>query len=179
MKKTLIGGLVGALILFIWQFLSWGVIDLHGSQMDYTPQQDQLMAAINAANLEEGDYFMPRAPRDASAEAQEAAMNEAEGSPWALLRYRKEMKNQMGMNMFRGFMICLVSVFLLGWLLQQFSEVTLSKAVIAALCVGMIGYMTNPYLNSVWFEGGSFPDLIDAVVPWAAIGAWMGWWTNR
>ena len=179
MKKLIIGAIVGSLILFIWQFLSWAMLDLHGSQMDHTPQQDAIMEAINNSGLEEGDYFMPRAPRGASSEEAQAVMETAEGKPWALVKYRKTMKSQMGLNMFRGWAICLVSVLLLGWLLGQFAEVNLKKAIIAAVSIGIIGYLTVPYLNSIWFEGNSMPDLIDAIVPWAATGAWLGWWIPR
>ena len=179
MKKLLIGAFVGSIILFIWQFLSWGLLDLHGSQMEHTPQQDAIMEALNSADLEEGDYFMPRAPRGASAEEAEAAMSDAEGNPWALVRYRASMKNQMGLNMFRGWVISFVSVLLLGWLLGQFAEVDIKKAVLAALSVGVIGYLTISYLNSIWFEGNSIPDLIDAIIPWGVTGAWLGWWMPR
>jgi hypothetical protein len=179
MKKLLIGALVGSIILFIWQFLSWAALDLHGSQMEYTAKQDQIMQAINAAGLEDGTYFMPRMPRDASTEEAQKAMEEATGKPWALLQYRNEMSAQSPTNFIRGWAVSFVAVLLLGWLLGQFREVTLSNAVIAAVSVGFIGYLTIPYLNSVWFEGNTIPDLIDAIVPWALAGAWLGWWMPR
>ena len=179
MKKLIIGAIVGSLILFIWQFLSWAMLDLHGSQMEYTSQQDAILEALASAELEEGDYFVPRAPRGAPDEEAQAVMVANEGKPWALIQYRKSMTNQMGMNMFRAWAIALVSVLFLAWLLAQFAELNLKKAVMAAISVGIIGYLTIPYLNSVWFEGNTMPDLIDAIVPWAVVGCWLGWWMNR
>ncbi len=179
MKKLLIGALVGSIILFIWQFLSWSLLDLHGSQMEHTDKQDQIMAALNEAGLEDGSYFLPRLPRSASADEAQAAMEESVGQPWAKVQYRNEMKAPGAANFIRGWAISFVAVLLLGWILGQFREVTLSNAVIASVSIGIIGYLTISYLNSVWFEGNTIPDLIDAIVPWAITGAWLGWWMPR
>ncbi len=32
MKKMIVGALVGGLILFVWQFLTWGALNLHEAQ---------------------------------------------------------------------------------------------------------------------------------------------------
>ena len=49
----------------------------------------------------------------------------------------------------------------------------------AALAVGFTGYLTIPYLNSVWFEASSIGSLIDTVAQWGLLGVWLGWWLNR
>ncbi len=179
MQKKLIASLVAGLILFIWQFLSWGLLDLHGSQMEYTPQQDAILEALATADLEEGDYFIPRAPRGASSEEQQAEMEKRMGQPWALISYRSSMVNNMGMNMFRGYVLDFFAALLLVWVLLQFAELDLKKAVMASIAVGLIGYLTISYLNSVWFENGTLPDLIDAFVGWGIVGAWLGWYLPK
>jgi len=45
--------------------------------------------------------------------------------------------------------------------------------------VGLIGYLTIPYLNSIWFETNSIGHLIDAFVSWGLVGIWLGWWLPR
>ncbi|WP_236973473.1 hypothetical protein [Membranihabitans maritimus] len=62
MSKIWIGSLVGGLILFIWQFLSWSMLNIHDNEMEYTPNQVQILEVLNE-NLEEGNYFLPTAPR--------------------------------------------------------------------------------------------------------------------
>ncbi len=42
MKKTIIGAIVGGIIIFAWQFLSWGPLNLHEAQQQYTPKQDTI-----------------------------------------------------------------------------------------------------------------------------------------
>jgi hypothetical protein len=83
------------------------------------------------------------------------------------------------MNFVRGFIVDFLAVFILCWLLLQFADLNMANAIMAAVGAGLIGYLTISYLNNVWFETTSLPFLIDAVVPWAAIGAWLAWWLNR
>ena len=178
MNKQLIGTLVGGLILFIWQFLSWGPLQVHGAEMEYTDKQDQVMQALNDAGLEEGSYFMPNVPPDKMAEREEI-MAEHLGKPWATIQYHKSLDMSMGMNMIRGFLIDLVSVFLLIWVLMKFEKNDFRTTLLAALAVGVIGYLTIPYLETVWFKVNNMGHLIDAVVGWGLVGSFLGWYLNR
>ena len=175
MKKLIIGSLVTGLILFVWQFVSFSVLDLHGSQMDYTPNQDAILEVLEA-NLEEGEYFIPRASRDLPEAEQQALMNDRVGKPWALVSYRNSLDMSMGSNMIRALIINILSGLMLCWVLMQFSNLNFKNAIMACLAVGLIGYLTINYLDQIWFEGNSIPDLIDAIVPWAIIGGWTGWY---
>jgi hypothetical protein len=175
MKNQLIGALVASIILFMWQFLSWALLNIHGSEMSYTPNQDAIMEVLSA-NLEEGQYYMPRLPDTASNEEQQAAMEAALGKPWAIVSYHASMSNDMGMNMLRGWVIDFVAAFLLCWLLLQMANLDFKTCLLASLAVGLIGYFTIDYLNSIWFDSNSLASLLDAVVQWGICGAWLGWW---
>ena len=121
MKKSLIGAIVGGIIIFIWQFLSWAIINLHLPAQQYTPKQDAVMAALNS-NLEEGGYFVPSLPETATMEEQEQAMKDMEGKPWATIQYHKAMENKMTMNMIRGALVNMVTVWLLCWILCDWQK---------------------------------------------------------
>lgn len=43
-SKTIIGALVGAILLFVWQFLSWGAINFHAGEQRYSVQQDSILS---------------------------------------------------------------------------------------------------------------------------------------
>ncbi len=179
MTKKLIASLVGALILFIWQFLSYGPLNIHVNQMDYTPVQDELLGAFEQANLEPGEYFLPRAPLSATSADQQKMYEQYKGKPYATLQYHAQLEYSMGGNMLRGFVVDFLAVFILSWLLMQFAQLTMYSSILASLGVGLIGYFTINYLDHIWFEVSSLPDLIDAIVPWTLIGIWMGYWLNR
>lgn len=179
MKKQIIATLVGGAILFIWQFLSWAMIPIHKSVYGYTANQDKILEVLNQNLTEEGTYFLPNVPPGTSHEQAETSMNDRMGKPWASVSYHKSMSNNMGMNMFRGFTIDLVAAFLLIWLLLKIPNLNIMTAVQASIGVGLISYLTIPYLNSIWFEGNSMEHLIDAIVQWGLVGVWLGWWLPR
>lgn len=179
MNKQLVGTLVTGIILFMWQFISWNVLNLHQAEMQYTPKQDQIMEALSQLELENGHYMIPNFPKDTPMEEQEKLMESMNGQPWATVSYHKAFEVNMGMNMTRGFLLDLLSAFLLVWVLMKFRENDFMTSLLASLAVGTIGYLTIPYLHQVWMETNSTGYLIDTVVAWGLVGAWLGWWLNR
>ena len=178
MKKQLIATLVGTIILFLWQFLSWGPLNIHGAEMKHTPNQDAILEFLSQ-NLEDGEYFLPRAPEGSSAEVEQQAMQDALGKPWAQISYHSKMELNMGMNLLRGFVIDFVAVWLLVWILLQFAELNFMKTILSSLAIGGIGYFTIVYLNSIWYEGSTLGYIIDTIVTWGVVGVWLGWFLNR
>ena len=179
MQKQIIGALVGASILFIWQFLSFGMLNLHGAEGQYTPNQEQILECLSQNLTESGQYFLPGVPPGSSAEEYQAAMESGMGKPWAQINYHPKMEMSMPLNMARGFAVDFLSVLLLVWLLMRMRDVDMKTAVIASLSVGAIGYMTIVYLDSVWYETSTLAYLLDAGVSWGLVGAWLGFWLTR
>ena len=178
MKKLIIGGLVGGIILFIWQFLSFGVFDLHYSQMAYTPLQDQIMECLEETDLSQGEYYIIRAPKGDAA-SQETLMEERLGKPWAMIQYHDALEHNFGMNVIRAVVINFAAIFILAWVLLQFKDTSMKNALLLCVGVGLTSYFTSSYMDTIWYQTNSLPDLVDAIVPWSIIGAWLGWWTNR
>ena len=178
MKNMIIGAIVGGLILFVWQFISWGLADLHYSQMAHTSNQDAIIQVLEQ-NLDEGSYFIPRAAKGASQEAQQTLMDERGGKPWAVVHYRESLSPSMSLNFTRNLVTDFFAVLLLIWLLQKFEGRDMRTCVTSAIGVGLIGYLSVIYVNTIYFELNSMPDLIDAIVGWGLTGAWLGWWMNR
>jgi hypothetical protein len=179
MKKQLIATLVAGLILFIWQFLSWSLLPVHKSEFQYTPNQDKIMEVLNQNLTEDGTYMLPGVAPGSTPEQTQAVMEAASGKPWASISYHKSFNTAMGMNMVRGFTVDLLAAYLLIWLLLKMPNLNPMMAFQACVAVGIIGYLTIPYLNSVWFEGSSMGYLVDALVQWGLVGAWLGWWLPK
>ena len=178
-SKMLIGAVVGGLIVFIWQFLSWALINFHKGEQKYTPNQDTILQVLSTQLGEEGTYFLPNTPPGTSSEDQQKAMESQMGKPWAQISYHKSMSTDMGMNMFRGYLTDVVAVLLLIWLLMKIPTLNMQTDVLSCIVVGVIGYLTTEYTNSIWFEKNTLPDLLDAVVSWTLCGAWLGFWLRR
>jgi hypothetical protein len=178
MKKTIIGVIVGALILFIWQFISWAAVNLHSNTQQYTPKQTEILKYLGD-NLEEGFYYLPGSAPGTSQEEMQKQYEESNGKPWAQIYYHKALDTGMSMNMMRGLLVDILAVFLLVFVLQKMGNPSFQTIVLSSLSVGLIGYLSVTYVNSIWFQTKTLVDLLDAVVSWGAIGLWLGFWLRR
>lgn len=177
-SKQIIGIVVGALIIFIWQFLSWTALNVHGNETQYTANQDKILEVLGQ-NLEEGNYFLPTYAPGTSQEEISKMSEAAIGKPWAQIKYRKAFEMNIGMNLFRCMAVDLFVMFLLVWILMKFANPSFMDIFLSTLFVGIIGYGTLPYTDSIWFDGNTISYLIDCFVQWGLVGAWLGWWLNR
>lgn len=175
MKKLIIGVVVAALILQVWQTLSWAMLNVHAKEQQYTEHQEKILAVLSE-NLEEGQYFLPGMPPGVSAEESAARQEAAMGSPWATINYHPVFKMNMPLNMIRGLVVNLISCFFLCWILLRFRDLDFSSAIMTSLFIGLIGYFTITYMHHIWFEDNTIGNLIDAIVSWGLVGAWLGFY---
>jgi hypothetical protein len=183
MKRSLIGALVGALIIFIWQFLSFGIINFHRPAADYTDKQEAIMGFLNSQGLKEGGYIMPAVPANASNSEMEAAMKNSDGKPWARIEYHNKAENStsdMIMNMVRGFLVNFVTVFLFCWMVRRMAAPRFGTIVTSALFVGLIAFLNEPYTGFIWYKSFDiWAFFLDAIVCWGITGIWLGWWLRK
>lgn len=182
MKKMIIGAVVGGIILFAWQFLTWGALNLHEKQQQYTPKQDSILAYLGTQFSEDGAYFMPTFKPGTSNSEMEAQMKAMEGKPWAQVVYHKKMEgmDKMFMNMGRSLVVDMVVIWLLCWLLTKITVPSFGTVFMGTLGTGLIVFLNAPYVMHIWY--GSF-DLMahftDTLVAWGVTGLWLGWWLTR
>ena len=177
MKKLIIASLIGGFIIFIWQTLSWTVLNLHASSEEYTPNQDSIMTYLNTQFSKDGSYLLPGYPQGTTREEMEKTMGSREGKPWAQIQYHKEMKVNMGMNIFRGFLVDIVIVALLCWILMKLNAPGFSRIFWACLFTGIIVFLNSPYTVNVWFPKADInAHFVDALVSWGLCGIWLGWY---
>jgi F0F1-type ATP synthase assembly protein I len=180
MRKILIGAIVGGLIIFIWQFLSFALINFHRPAQNYTDKQERILSFLNSQQLKEGGYILPSAPENASMEDHEKLMNSAFGKPWAMIQYHHSQENNMAMNMIRGFLVNFIIVLLFCWLIRRMNAPSAGTIVTSALAVGLIVFMNAPYTSHIWYQSFDiWAYLGDAVVSWGLTGLWLGWWLRR
>ena len=180
MQKTIIGAIVGGIIIFAWQFLSWTVLNLHLPANQYTANQEAIMSVLEKNLPEEGGYMIPALPPDASNEDHQKLMTEAEGKPWATIQYHKAMDTGMVMNIIRGLLTNIIMVWLFCWILMKMNAPTFGTILTASLFTGLIVFLNGPYTGSIWYDlfdiMGHFAD---AMVSWIACGLWLAWWLRR
>ena len=174
MKKAIFFSLLGGLILFVWQFISFAMPNLHKSGVEYTPLQDEVLAAIESSGLQEGMYMLGQPDPELSGDASKTAMKKYEGKPWAILNYQAENSDKMAMNMIRGFIICIIVAAMFFWVIRQQKDPKLATRILTGLGIGLMGFLFVPYTNFIWFRE---PDIwgyfADGIVPWVILG-WVG-----
>jgi hypothetical protein len=180
MKKWIISSVVGAIIVFGWQGLSWMAIGVHDKQFKYTPAQNELLNAFSTSLTDEGLYSMPSAP---TKKEQQEQMEKMEGKPWASVIYHKEYHSNVSMRMIRAFLVDLFLVVSLIYILTRGGVTPIPRRIFSAsVAYGLAFFLAGQYMGHVWFD---LPwhmitgDLIDNVVAWTLCGIWLGWWLNR
>jgi hypothetical protein len=178
-RKIITGAIVGGIIVFLYQFLSWSLINFHKGEQLYTANQDTILAFLEANLPAEGSYFLPIAPPDASMDDQQKMMENSAGKPWAQIQYHKSLNTNMGMAMTRGLITDIIAVFLVCLLLGMLQDKSMRNTVLVSIAMGVIGYLTTTYTNSIWFDFNSLPYLVDAILTWLFCGLWLGYWLNK
>lgn len=171
MKKSLLFALIGGVIIFVWQFISFAIPNFHKAGMEYSPVQDEVLAAIEKSGMKEGMYMLGQPSPDLPKEDYDAAMKTYEGKPWGILNYQLDSSMSMALNMFRGFIIALIVALIFFWILRQQKNPTLMKRVLLGIGIGFMSFLFVPYTNFIWFkEPDIWAYMLDGVVPWAILG---------
>jgi hypothetical protein len=171
MKRQLLFSVSGAIVIFVWQFLSYAMPNFHKSASVYTPAQDSILKAIEKHGLGEGMYLLGKPDPSLKEAEKQAAIKKMDDKPWAVLNYQKLNFTPSAMPMIRGFLVCFVISFLLFWLFLQQKNPTLVNRLLLALAVGMIGFFFVPYTNYIWYKAPDiFAHFADAIVPWVILG---------
>jgi xanthine/uracil permease len=182
MKRSIPGAIVGGLLIFVWQMLSWTMLDLHRASQDHSPKQDSIMAVLNGT-LTEGGYLMPSVPKGASMDEMQKLAAKSMGKPWASIQYHQSFNsdnNQMFMNMGQGLVTTIIMVWLLCWILSKSGRTGFGNVFLACIFTGLIVFINEPYTNYIWYKIFDIKaHLIDALASWGLCGLWLGWWLNR
>lgn len=174
MKSNLVFALIGGFLLFVWQFVSFAGANLHGSMQEYTEQDQAILRFLEEIDLEFGMYALgaPSPEERTDPALQQAYMDRTEGRPWAQLNYMDNWTNNMGMNLTRGFIMNLLTAFLLFWMLKGMSTPSLTRRVLLAMAVGWVGFLYFPYTNFIWYKQPDiWAHMLDATLPFALLGA--------
>jgi hypothetical protein len=180
MKKIIAGAIVGGIIIFIWQTLSWTVLNIHYKAEQYTPKQDSILQFLSTQDLKTGQYLMPGLPPGSTMDDMNKLGAKAEGKPWAVISYHQRHEMNMGMNMLSVFAVNILIVALLCWILLKMNAPGFGTIFLSSLFVGLIVFLNSPYTYHIWYQSPNMKgELIDAVVNWGAVGLWLGWWLRK
>ncbi len=178
--KIFIGSLVGAIILFMWQFLSWTVLDFHWPAQQYTPKQDSIIAYLGTQFDSSGGYILPTVPKGSSSDDMKKLDESSRGKPWVQIQYHTSLDTNMGLNMAKNLATNFVMVLFFCWIISGYATNSFGKTLLAAILLGLIIFLHASYTENIWYETFDLKGhLADFLAGWGATGIWLGWWLNR
>lgn len=185
MSKALVGSLLAALIVFIYQAMSWMALGIHDNTMKYTPQQDAILAAITANLTETGVYAIPNLPSTATQEERQAFEQSMVGKPWALVHYSATgMSGSMTPQMIFGFILNFLAAFLVAFTMVKYADKfpTFGSRLTFVLGFAMFTIIQSSLMMANWWETPWHylsGEIIDHFVGWLLGGAVLAWWMGR
>lgn len=181
MRKLLVPSILSGVILFIWQFLSYGAINLHEQGQRLTEKQDSIMEFLNGQNLEEASYIVHSSAPNSKGPDDMANMEFYQGKPWAKVSYHKADNSNMAMNMVRGLLVNFIVGLMALYLLSSMGAMSLVQGCYKGMIIGSIAFLVEPYTNHIWYQSyGIWAHLLDGLIPWSIIGClYARFWQNK
>ena len=177
MKKNLIAGVVGGVILFVWSFLAWVVLPLHESTIKAIPNEDAVMGMLQQSMTEKSVYIFPRNP---GIKADQAAMDawgqKMKRGPVGMLIYDPVgMEPMMPSQMVVGFILDILSALIAAWFLARSTAMASSYVARVAYC-GMLGIFVSVFSHLMNWNWMGFPTdfttglVVDSIISWILAG---------
>ena len=184
MSKVITGTLIGTIIVFVYQSLSWMVLPVHKNSFKYTPAQDSVLSSITKNLSEDGRYMLPNLPPNASEEDHQKMWDTMQGKPNAIVSYWKSTEIDMLKPIVIGFILNLISVWVIAIGLSK--SVTLLRSFgarfTAAATYGVVVTCQATLMDWNWMHTHSHylsGMLIDNVVITLLLSSWLAWWFGR
>ncbi len=181
--KIIISTLVGAILLFGWQGLSWMVMPIHKHSLKYTDGQDSILQSLTANLDEDGLYYVPYLdPDKATSEDWEAFRKTFEGKPVAMINYIGSYQDNMGKTMAMGFIFSLIVSLVVTLVIANSKATSFAGRWLTAFAFGIVLLMFSTLMMMNWWY---FPmhwvqgEIIDNLVMFGLAGIWYAWYLGR
>lgn len=183
MKKILIGSLVGAIILFVFQAAMW-MSGMNNDFSSYTTNQAAIMENLNSNLDADGLYMMPMNDPAVKQthEQEEKYMQENVGKPWAMVFYHQSMHGMDPMYMVRGFFHSLIAVLMVTLVLSAGGWVQFGTRFIVCMAFGVFTIALAPMNSMNWWDMPfSFvkPQIMDLTLGWALVSLWLASYVKK
>jgi hypothetical protein len=176
MKKVIIGGLVGGVLLFFWGVFSHTVLPLGEMGIEMLPEEEVVLGTMESVISEPAVYFFPGMSEDPTAEEMQLWTQKYEAGPIGILVYRPTGFPPMRTQLVYQLVTDLIAVLLAACLLSKIS-VSYGKRVALVTMLGLICWFASvvPLWNWFVFPGSYIlATLIDLVAGWFLVGLVLG-----
>jgi hypothetical protein len=184
MKTVVIGSLVAAIIVFVFQAMSWMVLPIHENSLKYTPQQDAILTALTENLPEGGMYAIPNVPPGSTQEQRTEFDKSMVGKSWAVIQYQPNYEGMMSSQLVYGFMLNLVAAFILAYVMWTTRGSLTGFGSRFGLAVGFTVFLIfqSSLMQANWWETPWHylsGEITDHIVGWMLGGVWLAWFLGR
>ncbi len=183
MKKILLAGLLGAIVAFVWGFISWVVLPWHNMVMNKIKNEDAVVEVLEANFDRTGVYVFPgyeeSQPMDSP--VNQAVAEKFRRGPVGTIMYKIEGRDAMDPRQFVfGFFIYFIGASFLAMLLSLATD-KLVKYCHRVIFVGMIGLFASVVShlsdwNWLWYPTRfSLVNSADLTLTWIFAGLVIAW----
>jgi hypothetical protein len=164
MKKLLLAGVVGGVIMFVWAMLYWAVLGIGSSSMKNTVDETAVAATLKSNLGPQGVYVLPSMPASQSPADMDAHMKKYEAGPIAMIIYNPSgadpmMTGQLIGGLILNILTCLVA----AWFLSRSTASTSSYFSRVAFC-GMFGILVSLASHLLNWNWMGYP--LDYITKW-------------
>ncbi|MFG0330858.1 MAG: hypothetical protein ACF8PN_13290 [Phycisphaerales bacterium] len=139
-------GLIGAVIMFVWNFLSWVVIPWHNMTMSFIENEEAVVEVMRSEMPERGFYFVPGMSEGPNFD-EDAWMERHRQGPIATIAYMPDGVEPMAPKVHAyGFLFYYISTLVGAWMLWMARNSIISFGGRVAF-VSAIGIITGAFAH--------------------------------
>jgi hypothetical protein len=187
--KLLLAALLGAVAIFLWEFVAHMVTPLGEAGMDYLPSEETVSSSLQSAiGAKTGMYIFPtggltvNSSREEKQKAMERISEEMKTKPSGLLIYKSAgTEFNFGKSLAVQFVTDLVKALLLVALVSQMRPASFGQRLGVVMLAGVLAaIVTNiPYWNWYGFNGSyTMSQILMEIIGFFCAGLIIAWFCN-
>ena len=183
-KRKTVTIMIGALILFIWNALSWMVLPFHSNTLKSIPENAFDTAMLQENLIEDGVYHYPGIPNDNSDESFKEMEHKLKAGPRITLMVYKKGETEFfnPKTLILNLVFNLLTVVVLLSIVSQFKNKAINNVIWKTRLIGLlIGLDSDlPQMNWYMFPVKyTFVNIMDHLVSFLLLGLLFGLFTFK
>ena len=186
MKKILLAGVVGGLLMFIWSAVAWLALPLHTSTIRSMANEDSVISAMKSGMDRKSVYMFPARPTSGDQAATDAWKQKFERGPVGMVVYSPAGSStipEMVSEMAIGLLDSILTAMLAAWLLSR-STAAKSGYFARVMFCGTLGIFICLAVHVANWNWLMYPAdyttawIMDSLVGWVAGGMGIAWFVK-
>ncbi|MGH8213173.1 MAG: hypothetical protein ACREPP_08110 [Rhodanobacteraceae bacterium] len=183
--RIAIAALLGAIVIFLWQFVSHMVLPI-GVMGFRAPQNENVVLQAATSGLPESGvyllpYLAPEKMKDSAAVQEWSARAQKNPSLFVVVSPANTMVTDMAPELIKQFVTNLLGALLVAFVLAA-TAWSFGMRVLGALAFGIFGWLLDIVPMWTWYKFPSdyvIGNLLDQGIGWLLAGIAMAWWLGR